>query len=96
MPKKRPEPFWLEQALCYYVQIGKQQVRLDLDEQNAWRLYHELMARPPDEQKPSGPGLLAVEVLDAFLGWIQGNKAARTYEWYRENIQRFAAVSPPA
>jgi hypothetical protein len=38
MPKKRPEPFWREQTRCFYVQLGKKQVRLSPDEGEAWRL----------------------------------------------------------
>ena len=51
--KKRPEPFWRSERNCWFVQIGKKQHRLDPDESTAWRLYHELMARPPEE--PSQP-----------------------------------------
>ena len=44
---------------------------------------------------PSTPAsTLVVEVLDAFLEWCGRNKAARTYDYYRENIQRFATRIP--
>lgn len=90
MPKKRPQPLWREQTRCYYVQLGKKKVRLDPDETEAWRLYHEIMAKPPEARvvAPVAPTLV-VEVLDLFLDWTGRHKAARTYAWYRENIQRF-------
>jgi integrase len=55
--------------------------------------YHELMASPPEaapaaRPAPSGDPLVAT-VLDEFLDWTSRHKAARTYAWYRENIQRF-------
>jgi len=49
MPKKRPEPFRRAERNCYLVQIGKKRHRLSADETEAWRIYHELMARPPQE-----------------------------------------------
>jgi integrase len=55
------------------------------------------MARPPEEKArpfPVGPAASAIEILDAFLDWCQHHKAARTYAWYRENLQRFAEALP--
>ena len=46
MPKKRPEPFWRAERKCWFVQLGKRQVKLSPHETEAWRLYHELMAKP--------------------------------------------------
>jgi integrase len=95
MPKKRPEPFWREQTRCYYVQIGKKQVRLSPDEKEAWRLYHELMARPDTKPAPiPSSSQLAVEVMDAFLEWVRLNRAERTFAWYKENIQRLVDRIP--
>ena len=98
MPRKRPEPFWREQTRCYYVQLGKKQHRLDPDEPTAWRLYHELMARPPEERdRPAVPPCgqaLVVEVLDAFLGWALANSSPRTFRWRKENLETFARSIP--
>jgi integrase len=96
MPKKRPEPFWRAERNCYFVQIGKKQTRLSPDEAEAWRLYHEMMAKPPEQAVVVAPvgDALAVEVMDAFLEWTRLNRAARTYEWYRENIQRLVDRIP--
>src|SRR5262245_34085546 len=55
------------------------------------------MARPPGpaaEPLPPGPEALAAEISDAFVDWCQGHKAARTYQWYRENLQKFADALP--
>ena len=97
MPRKHPQPFWREARACYFVQIGKKQVRLSPDRDEAFRLYHELMTRKPGDSLPPAAAAtphLAVEVLDAFLEWASQNKAARTYEWYRENIQRLVSRIP--
>jgi integrase len=97
LPRRYPQPFWREFTRSWYVQLGKKQVRLSPDRDEAFRLYHELMGRGP-EGSPSPPAAscapLVVEVLDRFLDWCEKNKARRTYEFYRENLQRFAARVP--
>lgn len=99
MPRRYPQPFWREFTSCWYVQVGKKQIRLSPDRDEAFRLYHELMGRGP-EDNPSPPAAsslrppLVVEVLDQFLDWCERTNARRTYEFYRENIQRFAKRIP--
>lgn len=56
--------------------------------------YHELMvARENEEDQPVSPALSknphVSAILDEFLEWASRHKAARTYAWYRENIQKF-------
>jgi integrase len=94
---QHPEPFWRSARNCWYVQIGTKQKKLHPDREEAYRLYHKLMSRPPEERDhpvslPSGP---VVAVLDAFLDWVKANKAPRTYDWYRNNIQMFVVAIPP-
>src|SRR4051812_12305477 len=82
--KQSREPFWRSDRACYYVQHGTRRQRLSPDKDEAWRLWHEFMARPPEEkEKPLAPGpdVQVVEILDAYLDWCQKNKADRTYEW---------------
>jgi integrase len=99
MPRKYPQPFWRDSRACYFVQIGKKQVRLSPDKDEAFRLYHELMTRgsdePPVAPPPAGDTQAVATVLDEFLDWISRHKAPRTYAWYRENIQRFLDGIPP-
>ena len=97
-PKKQNrEPFWRSDRSCYYVQDGTKQVRLSPDKEEAWRLWHGFMARPPEERQAaplSGPDAQAVAVLDAFLDWCQKNKAGRTYDWYHDYLESFARSLP--
>jgi hypothetical protein len=84
MPRRQhPEPFWRRQTQCYYVQIGKKQHRLPSDREEAFRVYHELMSRPPDAPPPPVPpnARRAVEIIDLFLEWCLKNTAKRTYDW---------------
>ena len=96
MLKKRPELFWQEQTRCYYVQVGKKQHRLDPDEDTAWRLYHQMMARSPEQAKPAiiSPTLAAVEVVDPFLEWVSVNRERLTYEAYKRRLQYLVDAIP--
>ena len=54
MPRRHPQPFWREFTRCWYVQIGKQQIKLAAGEDNedaAWRAYYRVMA----EHGPATP-----------------------------------------
>ena len=96
MPRRRPAPFWREQTRCWYVQLGKKQIRLSPDEEEAFRLYHERMSRPAEER--TAPVVRVptdvASLLDAFLEWIQANRAPHTYRWYQAYLQRFADSLP--
>lgn len=100
MPRRYPQPFWREFTRCWYVQVGKKQIRLSPDRDEAYRLYHEMMGRgaegnPSPPAVPHAPGsAIVVEVLDRFLDWCERDKARRTYEFYRENLRRFAQRIP--
>lgn len=96
-PKKQNrEPFWRTDRSCYYVQDGTKQLRLSADKDEAWRLWHEMMARPPEEPKvvTYGQESYVVTVLDQFLGWAQANNTPRTYAWRKENLEAFARSIP--
>ena len=98
-PKKQcPEPFWRSERSCWFVQIGKRQHRLSPDKDEAWRLWHEIMARPPEPDRPvtAGPDVQVIEILDGFLDWCQKHKAPRTYNWYRDFFRLFVATMPGA
>src|SRR6516164_7633320 len=100
MPRRFPKPFFRSARNCWFVQIGKEQTKLHPDEQEAMRLYHELMAsrgRAHDESTktkcPSGE-LTVAEVFDKFLGWCEKHREARPFEWYHDHIQDFINRSP--
>jgi len=79
------------------VQIGKKHHRLSSDREEAFRVYHELMSRPPDAPPPAIPANArrVVEIIDLFLEWFLKNTAKRTYDWYVSNLQIFAESIPP-
>src|SRR5688572_3556590 len=94
MSKKKPEPFFRNDRRLWYVQIGKRQYNLGPDESEAWRRYHEFMARPPEVAAD-----LVVGVIEGFLEWCQRRvdrreRAPRTYAWYRQHLQSFVDWLP--
>jgi hypothetical protein len=91
-PKKQcREPFWRTSRNCWFVHHGSRTVRLSPDREEAWRLWHELMAKPPEKRHiPSGPDAQVVVIFDAFLDWCLKHKAGRTYDWYHDYLQSFA------
>ena len=88
-----PKPFFRAPRGLWYVQIHGRQVNLGPDRDEAFRRYHDLMARGRDEPEPA-TGDAVVSVLDAFLDWCQKHRAPRTYDWYRDYLQSFARSIP--
>ncbi len=93
MPARYPKPFFRNGQNCWYVQLGKKQIRLSPDKDEAFRLYHELMQKPPEERE-APTGSLAVNILDAFLDWCQRNQEPRTYDFHKSNLTTFARSLP--
>ena len=94
-----PKPFWRAARNNWFVQIDGKQVKLSPDKDEAFRLYHELMARKPEDraspalQKNNAP-LLAIQLVDDFLGWAKVNRAAGTYTIYKQYLTEFARSIP--
>jgi integrase len=87
-----PKPWFRPKRGIWYVTLDGQQISLGSDREEAFRRYHKLM----DEGRPKSVAsdkLLAV--IDTFLDWCQKNRAADTYRWYLDRLQRFAEAIPP-
>jgi integrase len=97
MPRRHPQPFWREFTRCWYVQIGRKQIRLHADREEAFRVYYTLMERRAHDQEPTAPAaqLYAVEVVDQFLEWVSKNRERPTYEAYRRRLQALVDAIPP-
>ena len=83
---RRPKPWWRAQCNQYYVTINGVQHPLGPEKKEAERRFHELMSKAPEE--PIAPGTVA-EVVEHFMDWTQLHRAPRTYDWYKERIDRF-------
>jgi integrase len=94
---KFPKPFFRSARACWYVQLGKQQVKLHPDEHEAFKLYHELMAqraRPVAERPVDEGGLAAAELFDKYLDWCARYRKPRTFAWYQDHLQSFLSSLP--
>ncbi len=89
MSKKFPKPFFVKSRGLWYVQIRGKQHNLGRDEQAAFRLYHELMAKPVIVPVASH---LVAGVIEGFLAWCSEHRSPRTYEWYTNHLQSFVGT----
>ena len=86
-----PKPFFKKARGLWYVEINRQQFNLGSDRDAAFRQYHPVMMQPTE--KVVSAEMLA-GVIDAFLEWLQKNRAADMYEWYRYRLQRLVLKHP--
>lgn len=90
-----PKPYYREKRGTWYVQIGKTEHTLGRDKDEAFRLYHELMGRKPEERQSVAPSAhTAAEVIDLFLEWASKNRERLTYEAYRRRLQSLIDTIP--
>jgi len=92
MPARYPKPFFREARQCWFVQLGTKQIRLDPDREEAFRQYHALMQQPEEERTSTGQAV--VDILDAFLDWVQRNQEPRTYDFHKGHLTTFAKSIP--
>lgn len=86
-----PKPFFRPKKNRWYVQLDGKHVNLGSDRDEAFRLYHEVMAnrkQPIPVVAPSSEPFL-IEILDAFLDWCLKHRAERTHETYKERLEEF-------
>jgi integrase len=85
----RPAKPWYWKARkiwCIYHKGEK--VLLGPDRDEAFRKYHQIMAKPDLQRQPVRWGAIAA-VLDDFLTWTEENRAAKTFTRYRDFIRSF-------
>src|SRR5438094_582211 len=91
--KKRPEPFYRRFDGWWYVQFGKDQIKLAHGEENedaAWRAYYRVMSER-GSAVPAAPlrDPTVTAVCNLFLDFSQKAHAPQTYEWYRNFLENF-------
>lgn len=91
----RPRKPWFRKSnKRWYVEVQGKQVNLGPDKKEALKRFYELMAQPerPTVQKTARISL--PELTDQFLDWVQRNRAAATFEWYRYRLERLCRAYP--
>ena len=74
---RQPKPFFRKQTKSWYVQIGKRQINLGRNKEQAWAKYHELMASDLDLNFYEST---VAQLLDSYLEWCQKRRSLGTYE----------------
>jgi integrase len=96
-PKKKPEPFFRNHDGWWYVQLGKDQIKLARGRDNedaAWRAYYRVMAaRGP--ACPAAPlrDPTVTAVCNLFLDFSLKAHKPRTYEFYRDFLEDFCGYT---
>ncbi len=88
MPRHNPEPWFRTERNGYFVTIDSVQHNLHTaDKAEAFRLWHQLMARAPEP--PESPQVTVVVLLALFLEWVEKQKTPATYAWRSNYLQSF-------
>lgn len=91
-----PKPFFRRSKQAWYLQLGKRQIALGKDRDEAFARYRQLLLHEQgvavvgDSQKP----LLVAEACDLFLEHCQHNCEPATYDWYRTFLSDFCKFAP--
>lgn len=85
----RPASIWLrKQTGYYYVTFRGEKVRLSKDRKEAERLFHELMAKKPEEAAPA-LGVSFRKLADEYLIHTQGTKGEHTFNHQVKVLREF-------
>ena len=86
---KFPKPFFRKSKGAWYVQLGKRQISLGKDREEAFRRYRELLLHEQGKSPERTGPLTAAQVCDLFLEWSKKHNEQKTYEWYLAFLQGF-------
>lgn len=87
MPRD-PKPWFRRDRDAWFVTINGRRYNLGPDRDAAHDRFHELMLTGGEE---TGNGAVTVfELFDDFLEWTKAQRAPKTYEWYRDFLERFS------
>lgn len=87
---RTPKPWYRKSKKAWYVFRNGKQVRLGKTKTEATQRFYELMAEKPVE---IARGSVA-ELCEQYMDWLEKNRASRTYDWYKERVERFLKVEP--
>ncbi len=87
-----PKPWFRSANDKWYVQLNGKQHDLGEEREEAFRQYHELMRHPLGTVQVTSQ--TAIGIIELFLDWCLGNRAAGTYLWYQKRAQSFAKTIP--
>jgi integrase len=88
---RRAQPWYRSDRKTWCVTINGTRHNLGPKKKEAFDRFHALM-RQPRRQKVVADSVAAI--MDPFLDWVERNRSAATYEWYRYRLQDFVDKHP--
>ena len=88
MPRD-PKPWFRKDRDAWFVTINGRRFNLGPDKEAAFNRFYDLMLRGEEEQ-PNQDDISVFQLFDAFLEWTSSQRAPRTYEWYKDFLERFS------
>lgn len=82
------KPWYWKARKGWYVKIEGTRYPLGPDRDEAFRRYHELMAKGPEQAKPTKSKYIN-EVLQAFLDWTKQHRSPKTHRGYGDFCDPF-------
>lgn len=83
-------PFYRKSHKAWYIQVGKKQVRLAGNRDEAFRKWHQMMSAGT----PENAGATVRQAIDEFLGVSMATSSQRTVDWYKMFLDRIATDRP--
>ncbi|HEX6964098.1 MAG TPA: site-specific integrase [Lacipirellula sp.] len=88
---RRARPWYRADRGVWCVTIDGKRHNLGPEKKAAFDAFHKLMLQPRRRQAVMDS---VASVMDPFLDWVQRNRSAATYEWYRCRLQSFVDHYP--
>ncbi len=88
-----PKPWYWKQRKVWCVYIDGKKHILHPDREEAHRLFHAIMAKPPEEGHATVASGSVMEITEAFMDYTKLHRAAATYEWYQKRLDRFIKIA---
>lgn len=84
-----PKPFFRKSKKTWYLQLGRRQVSLGKNRDEAFRRYRELLLHEQGAGAEPSRDLTVAEACDLFLEWCLKHTESTTREWYQQYLQDF-------
>ncbi len=85
-----PKPFFRSAKGAWYVQLGKRQISLGKEREEAFDHYRQLLLHERGDIPNATQSLTVAEIADLFLEWSNRHNDPGTYEWYKKFLQSFS------
>jgi integrase len=84
-----PKPFFRASKQAWYLQLGKRQVSLGKDRDEAFARYRQYLLHEEGKSLATDQELTVAEICDLFLEHSEHNHAVETYRWYLHFLSDF-------